>query len=77
VYKFHSIEAGYQGHYVVLCLLFALLAHAVGYDSHELWWERQIELRRGDMTNLFEGILEAITASQVFYELFRGNFGLP
>jgi len=40
---------------------FALLARAAGYDDHELWWERQIELRR-DVTDVFEGILEAMTA---------------
>ncbi len=39
----------------------ALLAEAAGYSDHELWWEEQIEQRR-DMTNLFEGILEAMTA---------------
>src|SRR5216683_601719 len=43
---------------------FALLAQAAGYDDHELWWERQIELRR-DVTGLFEGILEAMTALRV------------
>jgi hypothetical protein len=43
---------------------FALLAQAVGCDDHELWWERQIELRR-DVTGLFEGILEAMTALRV------------
>ncbi len=37
-----------------------LLAKAAGYDDYELWWERQIEQRR-DVTNLFEGILEAMT----------------
>lgn len=40
---------------------FALLAKAAGYTDHELWWERQIELRR-DVTDLFEGILEAMSA---------------
>jgi len=40
---------------------FALLAKAAGYSDHELWWERQIELRR-DVTDLFEGILEAMSA---------------
>lgn len=39
----------------------AMLAEAAGYSDHELWWEQQIEQRR-DMTNLFEGILEAMTA---------------
>jgi len=43
---------------------FALLAQAAGYDDHELWWERQIELRR-DVTGLFEGILEAMIALRV------------
>jgi Family of unknown function (DUF5682)/VWA domain containing CoxE-like protein len=38
-----------------------LLAKSAGYDDYELWWERQIEQRR-DVTNLFEGILEAMTA---------------
>jgi hypothetical protein len=38
----------------------AMLAEAAGYSDHELWWEQQIEQRR-DMTNLFEGILEAMT----------------
>ncbi|HZR42263.1 MAG TPA: DUF5682 family protein [Ktedonobacteraceae bacterium] len=39
----------------------ALLAQAAGYTDHELWWERQIE-QRLNITNLFEGILEAMTA---------------
>jgi hypothetical protein len=39
----------------------AMLAEAAGYDDHELWWERQVEVRR-DATGLFEGILEAMTA---------------
>ncbi len=39
---------------------FALLAQAVGYDDYELWWELQIE-QRHDMTDLFDGILEAMT----------------
>lgn len=38
-----------------------LLARAAGYSDYELWWERQIEQRR-DLTNLFEGILEAMSA---------------
>ena len=38
-----------------------LLAQAAGYDDYELWWERQIEQRQ-DRTQLFEGILEAMTA---------------
>ncbi len=38
-----------------------LLAKAAGYDDYELWWERQVEQRR-DRTQLFEGILEAMTA---------------
>ena len=37
-----------------------LLAKAAGYPDYELWWERQIEQRR-DVTNLFEGILEAMS----------------
>lgn len=39
----------------------ALLALAAGYTDHELWWERQIEQRQ-NINNLFEGILEAMTA---------------
>src|SRR5581483_7298582 len=39
----------------------AMLAEAAGYSDHELWWEQQSEQRR-DATNLFEGILEAMTA---------------
>ncbi len=38
-----------------------MLAQAAGYSDHELWWEQQIE-QRMDTTNLFEGILEAMTA---------------
>lgn len=38
-----------------------LLAKAAGYDDYELWWERQVEQRR-NRENLFEGILEAMTA---------------
>jgi hypothetical protein len=38
-----------------------MLAEAAGYDDHELWWEREIEQRQ-DSTDLFEGILEAMTA---------------
>ncbi|HEX7733604.1 MAG TPA: DUF5682 family protein [Ktedonobacteraceae bacterium] len=38
-----------------------LLARAAGYSDYELWWERQIEQRR-DLSNLFEGILEAMSA---------------
>lgn len=38
-----------------------LLARAAGYTDYELWWERQIEQRR-DLHNLFEGILEAMSA---------------
>ncbi|HEY0753299.1 MAG TPA: DUF5682 family protein [Ktedonobacteraceae bacterium] len=38
-----------------------LLARAAGYSDYELWWERQIEQRR-DLNNLFEGILEAMSA---------------
>lgn len=38
-----------------------LLAKAAGYDDYELWWEHQIEQRQ-DRTQLFEGILEAMTA---------------
>jgi hypothetical protein len=39
----------------------ALLAQAAGYTDHELWWERQIEQRQ-NANELFEGILEAMTA---------------
>jgi Family of unknown function (DUF5682) len=39
----------------------AMLAEAAGYSDHELWWERQIEQRQ-DANDLFEGILEAMTA---------------
>jgi len=39
----------------------ALLAEAAGYTDHDLWWEHQIEQRQ-DMTDLFAGILEAMTA---------------
>ncbi|GCE20599.1 DUF5682 family protein [Dictyobacter kobayashii] len=38
-----------------------LLAQAAGYTDHELWWERQIEQRQ-NVVDLFEGILEAMTA---------------
>jgi len=38
----------------------AMLAQAAGYADHELWWEQQIEQRR-DVTDLFAGILEAMT----------------
>ncbi|HEU0003458.1 MAG TPA: DUF5682 family protein [Ktedonobacteraceae bacterium] len=38
-----------------------LLAQAAGYDDYELWWERQVE-QRHDRMQLFEGILEAMTA---------------
>lgn len=37
-----------------------MLAHAAGYTDHELWWEQQIE-QRLDTTDLFDGILEAMT----------------
>ncbi|HEV8190683.1 MAG TPA: DUF5682 family protein [Ktedonobacterales bacterium] len=39
----------------------ALLAEAAGYADHELWWERQVE-QRTNATDLFDGILEAMTA---------------
>ena len=42
----------------------AMLAEAAGYTDHELWWEQQIE-QRHDVTDLFEGILEAMTALRV------------
>jgi hypothetical protein len=38
----------------------AMLAQAAGYADHEVWWEQQIEQRR-DVTDLFAGILEAMT----------------
>ncbi len=38
-----------------------MLARAAGYSDYELWWERQIEQRR-DISNLFESILEAMSA---------------
>jgi hypothetical protein len=38
-----------------------MLSRAAGYSDHEQWWEEQIEQRR-DMTGLFEGVLEAMTA---------------
>jgi hypothetical protein len=38
----------------------AMLAEAAGYDDHEAWWEREIEQRR-DVTDIFDGILEAMT----------------
>jgi hypothetical protein len=38
-----------------------LLAEAAGYTDHELWWEHQIEQRQ-DATDLFAGIMEAMTA---------------
>lgn len=38
-----------------------VLAEAAGYTDHELWWEHQIEQRR-DATDLFGGIMEAMTA---------------
>lgn len=42
----------------------AMLAQAAGYTDHELWWEQQIE-QRSDSRDLFEGILEAMTALRV------------
>lgn len=38
-----------------------MLARAAGYSDYELWWERQIE-QRHHMTDLFEAILEAMSA---------------
>jgi hypothetical protein len=38
-----------------------MLAQAAGYADYERWWELQIEQRR-DITQLFEGILEAMSA---------------
>lgn len=38
-----------------------MLSRAAGYSEHEQWWEEQIEQRR-DMSGLFQGILEAMTA---------------
>jgi hypothetical protein len=37
-----------------------MLAQAAGYSDHELWWEQQVE-QRMDTTDLFEGILEAMS----------------
>jgi hypothetical protein len=37
-----------------------MLARAAGYNDHELWWEQQVE-QRMDTSDLFEGILEAMT----------------
>jgi hypothetical protein len=37
------------------------LAAAAGYDDGECWWEQMVERRR-DSTDLFEAILEAMTA---------------
>lgn len=37
------------------------LAEAAGYTDYELWWEHQIEQRQ-DATDLFAGIMEAMTA---------------
>ncbi len=42
----------------------ALLAQAAGYTDHELWWEQQIE-QRSDSRDIFDGILEAMTALRV------------
>ena len=39
----------------------ALLAEAAGYTDHELWWEREVEQRQ-NANDLFDGILEAMTA---------------
>lgn len=38
-----------------------MLSRAAGYADHEQWWEEQIE-QRLDMSGLFEGVLEAMTA---------------
>lgn len=37
-----------------------MLAEAAGYSDHESWWEQQIEQRQ-DSTELFAGIMEAMT----------------
>jgi Family of unknown function (DUF5682) len=37
-----------------------MLARAAGYSDHELWWEQQVE-QRMDTSDLFEGILVAMT----------------
>lgn len=52
-------EAGEEGMQVEEPL--ELLARAAGYTDYELWWEREIEQRR-DLQDLFEGILEAMSA---------------
>ena len=44
-----------------------LLAEAAGYNDRELWWERQVEQRR-DATDLFDAILEAMTALREDYD---------
>lgn len=44
-----------------------MLAEAAGYEDRELWWERQVERRR-DPTDVFEGILEAMTALREGHE---------
>jgi hypothetical protein len=44
----------------------AMLAEAAGYSDHELWWERQIEQRQ-NANDLFDGILEAMTATRGSY----------
>jgi hypothetical protein len=44
-----------------------LLARAAGYEDRELWWERQVEQRR-DATDLFDAIIEAMSALREDYE---------
>jgi len=44
-----------------------LLAEAAGYEDRELWWERQVEQRR-DATDLFDAIMEAMTALREGHE---------
>ncbi|BCL80037.1 hypothetical protein ccbrp13_25020 [Ktedonobacteria bacterium brp13] len=39
----------------------SLLARAAGYEDQELWWERMVE-RRQNSVDLFESILEAMSA---------------
>ncbi|HEV7126757.1 MAG TPA: DUF5682 family protein, partial [Ktedonobacterales bacterium] len=49
-----------------------MLAEAAGYRDHELWWEQQIE-QRLDATDLFEGIMEAMTALRAQAEPAHGE----
>jgi hypothetical protein len=44
-----------------------LLAGAAGYEDRELWWERQVEQRR-DATDLFDAVMEAMSALREGHE---------